>query len=174
MAKKRIDRKKNSEDGTVVFTEVATNDSLTCNAADLFPDYAKFNDVQKQTVLHAINAKCGDSAADPTNPAIPQIENTWKNLLDGTWAERSTGEGSTRLTDFDAAMATVMTAGGNDVTAKDIAAARETWSEEKFESYKIDPRVVAEVKKIQAQRARERARDADKKAKDTELPELSL
>ncbi len=174
MAKKRIDRKKNIDDGTVVFTEVATNDALTCNAAELFPDFGKMNTVQKQTVLHAINAKCGDSAADPTEPAIPQIENTWKNLLTGTWAERSTGEGAGRITDLAKAIANVMTAAGNEVSEKEVATAMVEWDDEKKTSYKNDPRVQAEIKRLQAARARDRAKEADKTAKETELPELSL
>ena len=174
MSGKRIDRKKDVEAGTVTFTEVASNDSLVCDAATLFPDYAKFNEVQKQTVLHAINAKAGDSAAAPGEPAIPLIKKTWDNLVAGIWAEHSTGEGVGRITDLAKVIANVMTAAGNEVSESDVAKAMVEWDDDKKTSYKNDPRVQAEIKRLQAARARDRAKEADKAAKDTELPELSL
>ena len=174
MAKKRIDRKKDVEAGTLTFTEVASNEAHTVDATALFPMYGDFNEVQKQLVLHAINAKVGDSAADPSEPAIPQIAKTAENLTNGVWAERATGEGSVRVTDMAQAIANVMTAAGNEVTEKDVATAMAEWDDDKKKAYKADPRVKSELEKIRAARATARSKEAGKEAKEAELEALSL
>ncbi len=175
MAKKRIDRKFDVETGIQTFTEVASNESIACDLHKLFADYDSFNELQKRVIGHAINAKCGDSAADPSEPAIPQITKTWDNLLAGTWAERASGEGAVRVTDLAQAIANVMTAAGKEVTEKDVAASMADWDDDKKKSYRADDRVKAQLEKIRDQRQRERTKDAAAKAKEaTDLPELTL
>ena len=158
----------------MTFTEVASNDAHVVNVAALFPMYGDFNDVQKQLVLHAINAKVGDSAADPSEPAIPQIAKTSENLSNGVWAERASGDGAVRITDLAKSIANVMTAAGNETEEKQVAAAMADWDDDKKKAYRDDPRVKAEMEKIRAQRARDRAKEADKAAKDGNLAELTL
>ena len=174
MAKKRIDRKFNVETGVQTFTEVASNDAVECDAHKLYPMYDEFNEIQRRGVGHFLNAKCGDSAADPSAPAIPQITKTWENLQNAIWAERAMGEGSVRITDLAKAIANVMTAAGKETEEKEVAAAMADWDDEKKKSYRDDPRVKAELEKIRAQRARDRAREADKAAKEGDLAELTL
>lgn len=174
MAKKRIDRKKDLDAGTVTFTEVASNESHTVELKSLFPMYNDFNDVQKQLVLHAVNAKVGDSAADPSEPAIPQIAKTAENLLEGKWAERASGDGAVRITDLAKAIANVMTAEGKPTEEKDVATAMADWDDDKKKSYRDDHRVKAEMEKLRAVRARDRAKEADKIAKAGDLAELTL
>ena len=112
MSKPRIKREKKWEAGEVVFTDLNTKDTLTCDMAELFPFYNMdvaaaidylgsletpeapvLGEVQKRGICHMVNAKVGDSASDPNDSAVDQMDAVWGALKDGNWG-RASGTGA--------------------------------------------------------------------------------
>lgn len=172
MAKARIKREFNVETGIMAFTELASSERLECDLNALYPGYADMTEIAKRGVGHFVNAKCGDSAADPTNPAIPQIRGTWDLLVgsagdgsDGVWSSRGDGTGGTKQTDLAVAVFTVMSTQGDDVTQESVNEAVAGWDDDRKKSVRADPRVKREVEKIRTQRQVARDKASAKAAK---------
>lgn len=163
MAKKRIDREKNIESGTVTFTVIETGAKLECDVTKLFPQYADFSEVQRQAVIHAINAKVGDSAANPKEDALTVMTSTWENVLAGDWNVRGTGEGSTRTTLLAEAV--------QRVTGQEMDAVTEklnSMSDEEKKALRDHAAVKAMMTTIKAERAQAAAKAAAKAAKSAD------
>ena len=92
MAKQRIKREKGFDTGKVKFTVIETGEDFEVDVSDL-PD-----DIKTSLLVHGVNAKVGDSAADPKVDAMAAMKATWAQLKDGTWAARAAGDGSGRIT----------------------------------------------------------------------------
>lgn len=164
MAAKRIDRNINLDAGIVTFTELSTAETLACNIAELFPMYGDFTETQKRMVAHAINAKCGDSASSPNDPAIPQIRDTWNMVLAGDWSARGDG-GGTKQSDLALAVFATMVARGNDVTQDAVNDAVSGWTDDAKKAARNDTDVKRELSKIKTQRQVARDKAAAKAAK---------
>ena len=108
MAKMRIKREKNFDGGSVTFTVLETGKTLTCDVKDV-PET-----IIGSLLVHAINAKVGDSAADPNADAMEVMTATWKQLCEGTWAARSGGDGAGKTTQLAQALVRVT---GEDLEA---------------------------------------------------------
>lgn len=169
MPKARINRDRNVENGIVTFTEIASGESVTCDVTEIFPGYADFNEVQKQAILHAINAKVGDSAADPKESACDAFRRVWSQLKEGVWNARGSGDGGSRVTVLAEAIAAVK---GIDLDAV-VAKLADMTKEQKAELAK-HPQVAAKMDEIKARRAAEKARAAKKAAADAEADELDF
>ena len=97
MSAKRIDRKIEIENGNVTFTVLATGKELVVNANELSED------IRNRILMHGLNAKVGDSAANPEVDAFAQLVSTWDQLKEGTWNTRG-GGGAARVTVLAEAM----------------------------------------------------------------------
>lgn len=161
MAKARIKREKDVEAGTVTFTEIESGKTVTADVKELFPDYANMSDVQRQTILHAINAKVGDSAASPDTNAIDAMQSTWDQVKGGTWNARGTGEGSARVTVLAEAVAAL-----RDMPVEEVVSRLADMSKEQKDNLAKHGQVEAKMKEIKAKRAAEAAKKAKASAKD--------
>ena len=155
MAAKRIDRKIDIETGNVTFTVVATGEALTVNASELSEE------VRNRVVIHGLNAKVGDSAADPEVDAMAQLVSTWDQLKSGTWNVRGTGGGA-RVTVLAEAM---FAAQSGDLTLDEIVDKLEAMSKEQRRDI---PKKYAKVKlamdEIKLKRATEKTKLSKKAA----------
>lgn len=176
MAKKRIERKIDTEAGTVTFTELSSAETFVADFAAMYGDlWPMMNEIQKRLILHGGNAKDGDSAADPTNPAIPQIAATHINMVgggagngsDGVWSSRGDGTGGVKQTDLASAVFAVMVAQGDDTTQEKVNEAVSAWDDTKKKDVRGDPRIKKEIEKLKKARQDERTKAADKAAKAT-------
>lgn len=160
MAQKRIDRKINVEKGTVTFTVLADGSQLVCNVGEVAPKYEKLPTVAQRLLFHAVNAKVGDSAADPKleSPMLA-METTWKQLLAGEWTSRGEGGGGSRRTVLAEAIAQVK---GLDVD--EVAAKLADLDDETKKGLRKNPRVKAAIADINAKRAEAKAQAAGKEA----------
>lgn len=175
MAKARIKRESNVETGTQTFTELATSEILVCDAHALYPGYDDMSPVAKRGVLHFLNAKCGDSAADPSEPAIPQITDTWNALVgpagdgsDGVWSQRGDGTGGVKQTDLASAVFNVLTGQGDEVTQESVNEAVSGWDDDHKKATRNDPRVKREIERIRTARQQARDKASAKAAKSAE------
>lgn len=168
MAKKRIDRNIDTDAGVVTFTELASGESLVCDLNVLFPAYAEMTDIQKRLVAHAVNAKVGDSAADPTKDTIPQLRATYETLVGGAWGSRGDGSGGggKRITDLVTAVFNVMLPDQPSLTEEAVAEAVANWSDDKKKEVRDDPRVAAELESIRTERAKARLKAKKAAAKE--------
>ena len=157
MAKKRINREKDVENGTVKFTVIETGAELVCNLADLPKE------LMNTALIHAVNAKVGDAAADPKQDAMAAMTQVWKQLTEGDWSARSGGEGAGRVTILAEAVANVT---GREV-AEVVTMLGEKSDDEKKE-LRNHVQVSAEIASIQSKRAAVKAKEAGKAAKDAE------
>lgn len=163
MAKKRINREKNVETGVVTFTNIADGQTVECDVKQIFPQYAELSDVQRQAVMHAINAKVGDSAADPNADAVEAMKSTWANLVNGEWNTRSAGEGGTRITQLAKALQRVT---GKDMDA--VVARLSEMDDEQKKDLRKHPQVAAAIDEIKLEEQREKAKKAKAAAKDAD------
>ncbi len=192
MAKARIKREKNWAAGNVTFTDIGSGDTLTCDCEDLFTFYGMdvaaaiaylesiedretpvLNEVQKRGICHLINAKVGDSAADPNDSAVDQMNVTWDALKAGNWSTRGDGTGAGgRISDVIAALFNLAVQNGQDVTESQVA----DWfnglpddGDESKKSWKSRADVGVEIQNIRDARAKARKAKLKAKAK-TETP----
>lgn len=164
MAQKRIDRKRDYEAGTITFTVLDTGEQLVCDIAQLFPGYADFSPVAKHLAVHSVNAKVGDSAADPKEPAMAAMTTTWDQLVAGEWSSRGEGgAGGTRITVLAEAIAQVK---GLDVA--EVAARLADLDDETKKGLRKNAKVKAAIASIQAARAKVKAKTAGKEAEGAE------
>lgn len=158
MAKKRINREKNFENGTVTFTVIETGQSLVCDLSKV-PQA-----IQNHLLVHAINAKVGDSAADPNTDALEAMQKTWEQLCAGEWNARGTGEGTAKTTMLAEALARV--------SGKDLDAVNEKlsgMSDEEKKDLRDHPAVKAAMAEIKLERQKAAAKKAKDGAKGAEL-----
>ncbi len=165
MAQKRIDRKKDYEGGTVTFTVLETSEQLVCDVAQLFPSFDKLPSIAKHLAVHAVNAKVGDSAADPKlDNAIAAMQITWDQLVAGEWSARGEGgAGGARITVLAEAIAQV-----KNMDVAEVAATLATLDDEKKKGLRKNARVKAAIASIQAARAKAKAKAAGKEAEGAE------
>ena len=170
MAAKRIDRNIDLETGNVTFTVVDTDKALVTNPGDFIAhtsDEIKtfLGDIGWRMLLHATNAKIGDSAANPEIDAYVAMVSTYDQLKDGTWNVRGTG-GGTRVTVLAEAMFAVQK---GDLTLDQVVDHLDAMSKEKRrEIPKKYAKVKSEMESIKAKRATEKSKAASKAAKDDE------
>ena len=165
MAAKRIDRKIDLETGNVTFTIVETGKSLVVNASELSEE------IRNRIVMHGLNAKVGDSAADPDADAHTQLASTWEQLKEGTWNTRG-GGGAARVTVLAEAMFAVQ---NGDLTLDAIVDLLEAMSKEQRRDIpKKHAKVKSAMEEIKAKRATEKAKVAKKAAAndDSNIDEL--
>ena len=158
MSAKRIDRNIDVETGNVTFTVVGTGEVLTVNANELSKE------VQTRVMMHGLNAKVGDSAADPEANAMTQLISTWEQLKSGTWNVR--GSGGARVTVLAEAMFEAQT---GDLTLDQIVDKLEAMSKEQRRDIpKKYAKVHAAMSEIKSKRATEKSKAATKAAKGDE------
>ena len=157
MAKQRIKREKDFETGSVTFTVLETGESLTVNVADVSAE------LTNHLLVHAINAKVGDAAADPKVDAMEAMSNVLQQLKDGTWTSKAGGGGGQKSTQLSEALVRVT---GQDLA--DVNAKLESLSEDEVKDLRKNPQVKSALEDIKAERAKERAKVAGKAAKTAE------
>ena len=156
MAAKRIDRKIDVETGNVTFTVVETGKVLVVNANDLSED------IRNRVLMHGLNAKVGDSAADPEGDAFDLLASTWNQLKDGTWNTRGSGGAGPRVTVLAEAMFATQ---NGELTLDDIVDRLEAMSKEQRRDIPSKyARVKSAMEEIKAKRATEKAKFAKKAA----------
>ena len=180
MAKARIKRDKDWEGGRVTFTEIASGDTFVADVTQFFPNFAGLSEVAKRLAVHSVNAKVGDSASDPDDPAIPQIKSTYDELVAGTWSQRGEGGGGSRITILSEAVYNIMVRygktmpDGNAPTLEAVGEIVSDWLDEKKKEYRVRKDVNAEMLEIRNARDAAKLKAARKAVKDADLPELTL
>lgn len=163
MAKQRIKREKDFASGEVNFTVIETGDNFKVNVNDL-PE-----DIKTSLLVHGVNAKVGDAAADPKVDAMVAMKATWDQLKEGVWAARSSGDGTGRTTVLAEAL--------QRVTEQDLEAVQAKLAEMSDEEKK-DLRSHAQVKSaiadIKAEKAKAAAKAAAKDVGKEEEGELNF
>lgn len=164
MAQKRIDRKKDYEGGTVTLTVLETGEELICDVSQVFPGFKDLPEVAKHLAVHAVNAKVGDSAADPKEPAFAAMNKTWEQLLSGEWSARGEGgAGGTRITVLAEAIAQV-----KNLDVAEVAIRLADLDDETKKGLRKNAKVKAAIADIQAKRAKAKAKMAGKEAEGAE------
>ena len=170
MSAKRIDRKIDLETGNVTFTVVDTGKGVTANPADYIKHPAQeikgfLGDVGWRMLLHATNAKIGDSAASPDVDAITAMTATRDQLAEGMWNTRGSG-GGPRVTVLAEAMFEVQS---GELTLDQIVDKLEAMSKEQRRDIpKKYAKVHAAMTEIKSKRAVEKSKTAIKAAKGDE------
>ena len=154
MAKQRIKREKDFEKGTVSFTVLDTGDSFGVKVSDL-PE-----EIKTALLVHGINAKVGDAAADPKVDPMAAMQSVWEQLKSGTWAARSAGDGTGRVTVLAEALQKVTGQPMDDVQDK-----LGEMSDEEKKDLRKHPQVQSAIADIQAEKAKAKAALAGKAAK---------
>lgn len=158
---KRMERIKNTETGVVTFK---TEDwSVKCDAHDIFQNYDKENGAAKWLILHAINAKVGDSvSAWPEDP---------KGKLEAVWNALKAGEVTTRVAGGGSSKTTVLAEAIAEVTKHDLAKVIEklaSMGKEEKAAVKKSPQIAAVITRLNAERAQAKSEAAKKSAKGAE------
>lgn len=169
MSKKVIDRNVSLEEGTVSFEVLESGEKLVCNVKELYEKaWSSMSDVGKRLVLHAVNAKVGDSAAAPDSDRFQAMSGTWANLLEGTWATRGEG-GAGRTTQLEEATM--------HVTGKDLDTVRaylEGLSKEDKKDFEKHPQIVEAKASIKAEKAAAARKNAAKAVKSGEFAPINI
>ncbi len=164
MAQKRIHRDKDNDGGKVTFTVLESGEVLECNVGEIFPGFKDLSSVAKRLAVHAVNAKVGDSAADPKEPAYEAMKTTWDQLVAGEWSTRGEGgAGGARVTVLAEAIAQVK---GLDVA--DVAARLAELDDDTKKGLRKNAKVAAAIATIQAAKAKAKAKAAGKEAEGAE------
>ena len=154
MSKRRINRTVDFDKQTVTFGVVGTDDALIIAIADL-PE-----EMRVRAILHGLNGKVGDSAADPETDAMSAMQSTWDNVKAGNWNVRG-GGGGPRVTVLAEALA--------QVTGQELDAVVDKLESMSIEERKEIPKKYAKVKAamdaIKATRAQAKAKESGKAAK---------
>ena len=156
MSAKRIDRKIDLEAGTVTFTVVATGETLVADQSKL-P-----SDMHMRAVLAGLNAKVGDSAADPNVDAFTQMTAIRDQLEAGNWNARGGDGGASRVTLLAEAMFAVQK---GDLTLDDMVDRLDAMTKEQRKAIPLTyVKVKSAMEEIKAKRASEKAKVAKKAA----------
>ena len=111
--------------------------------------------------MHGLNAKVGDSAADPDADAFTQLVSTWDQLVGGTWNVRGSGGGS-RVTVLAEAMFATQ---NGSLTLDEIVDKLDAMSKEQRRDIpKKYAKVNAAMTEIKSKRATEKSKAAKKAA----------
>jgi len=159
MAKARIKREKDFENGSVTFTVIETGKSMTVNVND----YS--DEIKNKLLVHAVNAKVGDSAADPKEDALAAMVKTHEQLAAGNWSSRGEGTGGAKTTLLLEAMQRVFP----DRSEEEIREKLDSMSDEQVADLKKHPQVVEHTAKIRAERAAAKAKKSKAAADATPL-----
>ena len=171
MAAKRIDRKIDLETGDVTFTVVESGQEVTSNPTDYVSHTAEeiktfLGLIGWRMLLHAMNGKIGDSAANPGVDAYAQMVSTRDQLKEGAWNTRGGGGGGPRVTVLAEAM--FDTQNGN-LTLDEIVDRLEAMSKEQRRDIpKKYAKVHSAMEGIRAKRATKKAKAATKAAASDE------
>jgi len=86
----------------LVVTVLATKSKITFDLVKIYPDFAKYTDVQQKLIAYGTKQKLADKVAKPTDEKltpsemVTELNALWKRLVEGTW--RIEGESrSTKL-----------------------------------------------------------------------------
>lgn len=167
MAKtKRATRTIDAERNTVTFDFIDGGSPLVCDMSKLPPH------IVARLALHGLNQKVGDSFAGPDTDARHEASSTFSELVAGQWTMRGTGEPKAPTLLTEAVMTVVNRQRGAlqppqaPVTIEQTRAFLEEMSDEDRKAMKSEPAVAAEIAKITAERARDKARVAAHRAKE--------
>lgn len=169
MAKKRIDRTVDVDKASVVFEVLSGPDKgnkITCGVDTIglqVDTFKKLPPMTQRCILHGLNAKVGDSAADPTEVASDVMKDVMQQLKSGQWASRTAGSGP-RTTILIEALK-VLTKQTDEAIEKRL----DSMSDEEVKALKAQPNVASEMKSIEAKRAVERAAEAKKAAEGSKF-----
>ncbi len=165
MPQKRINRKKDYETGVVTFTVMESGEELVCEVEKVFPGYGKMTSIAQHLAVHAVNAKVGDSAADPNSgSSLAAMTTTWDQLVSGEWSARGEGgSGGARVTVLAEAIAKIK---GLDVA--EVAAKLAEYDDETKKGLRKNAKVKAAIAEIQATRTKAKAKAAAKAAAESE------
>ena len=164
MAKRRINRTVDFDKQTVIFGVVGSDDTLIVSVAELPQEMVT------RAILHGLNGKIGDSAADPDTDALTAMQVVWDNVKAGNWNVRGTG--GARITVLAEALA--------QVTGQELDTVVDKLESMSVEERRALPKKYAKVKAamdtIKASRAQVKAKASGKAAKgvadDDELASL--
>ena len=152
MAKRRINRTVDFEKQTVTFGVVGSDDALTVSVSELPKEMIT------RAILHGLNGKIGDSAADPDTDALGAMKVVWDNVKAGNWNVR--GAGGTRITVLAEALA--------QVTGQELDTVVDKLESMSVEERRALPKKYAKVKAtmdtIKASRAQAKAKLSNKAA----------
>ena len=158
MAKQRIKREIDLENGSVNFTIVETGDVIKAEIDAIFgkDTMAGLKKLDKsgvliRNVLHGLNGKVGDSAADPTIDPGKQLTATIEQLVAGTWAQRSSGGGGKSNMLAEALMRVT------EKSKEEVDAKLESMTDDEKKALRKHGQVKAALDAIQAERARARS-----------------
>jgi len=148
----------------VTFTVLDDNgeatDMFVTASVDDFPE-----DIQRKLLVHAINAKVGDAAAgEKGQEAYDAMQQVRDQLVNGTWTARTAGEGGGRVTMLAQAIARL-----KNLDPHDAANKLDDYADEEKKELQKHPAVKAEMDKIRAERAAERAKKNEKDADASDL-----
>lgn len=149
MAKARIKREKDFDNGNVTFTVLESGATLECKISDLPQE------IITKLAIHGMNAKVGDSAADPNTDALEQMTSVWEQLKAGEWNVRSGGDGSPRVTQL--AEALVRATGQNMET---VVSKLGEMSDDQKKDLRKHPDVAAAIEDIKLEKAKAKAKAA--------------
>lgn len=81
--------------------------SVTASAAQFFPDFSGFNEVQKGLIVNGLSQKLNDShaGAESAEQALDWTKQTLETLVAGKWSTRVPGEGGPKGGEFARAYA---------------------------------------------------------------------
>jgi len=89
-------------DSKLVVEILATKQKLTFDLAKVYPDFAKYTDVQQKLIAYGTKQKLADKVAKPSDEKLTpsemeaELKALWSRLVDGVW--RIEGESrSTKL-----------------------------------------------------------------------------
>ena len=162
MAQRRITRAVDFEKQTVSFGIIGTDQVLTCLVSEL-PE-----DMKVRAILHGLNGKVGDSAADPKTDAMSAMIGTWDNVKTGNWNVR--GAAGPTVTVLAEALA--------EVTGQELDAVVDKLEGMTAEERRAIPKKYAKVKAamdtLKSNRAAEKAKASTKAAKGVKDDDGSL
>lgn len=168
MAQKRINRVIEQKDGkftgNVIFEILATGDKITASAQKLLGKDAKFGELPvsaQRMLLHGMNAKYGDSAADPNADAAAQIKATIEQVEGGIWATKGSGGGGPKVSMLAEALQRVTNQPLDAVVDR-----VDSMSDEEKKELRNHPAVAKASADIRAERAAEKAKAKAAAAKD--------
>ena len=156
MAKRRIDRTINVETGDITFKVLESGAELVVNGSELSAAMIG------RAVLHGLNGKIGDSAANPEVDALVAMTTVWDQLKADEWTARGTG----------APRVTVLAEAVASVTGQDVGAVVDKLEAMSVEDRRELPKKYAKIKaamdQIKADRAKAAAKVSDKAAKGSD------
>ena len=75
----------------LVVTILANKEKLTFDLAKIYPDFAKYTDVQQKLIAYGTKQKLADKVAKPSDEKLTpsemevELKALWNRLVDGVW-----------------------------------------------------------------------------------------